>query len=198
MTGAGPPVPPRGFPYAARAAEVTAASDALRAAARALRDRRDASDPATIAWEAAAARVHHAIERAYPPGFREALDALRSGDPAGLETAIDVLEGDPLFFRSGYVKAELIRLISRQPLTETQMARLRDVVLGIVDRRDGREFRRYCRLARRLDDQGLRRDLDVRRRSDDADIRRRAAWVLDALGPGPTPPAGETRATTRR
>ena len=182
MTGASRPLPSRRFPYAARAAEVTAASDTLRAAARGLRDRRDASDPATVAWTIAVARFHRAIERAYPPGFWEASGALRSGDADGLETAIDFLENDPLFFRSGYVKADLIRLIWRQPLTGTQTTRLRDVVLDIVDRRDGREFRHYCRLARRLDDPGLRRALDVRRRSNDADIRRRAAWVLDALG----------------
>ncbi len=146
----------------------------------------------------AIARFDLAIRRAYPPGFREAFDALRSGDLSGLEMAIAFLEADPFFFRSGYVKADLIALISRQPLTETQMSRLRQVVIAIVDRRDGREFRRYCHLARHVDDPELRRDLDARYRSEDANVRRRAAWVLAALGSGPHAETSATPSTPSR
>ncbi len=62
------------------------------------------------------------------------------------------------------------------------MERLRRVVIDAVERRGGREFRAYCRLARRFDGPELR-DLLVRQvSSGDEAIRRRAGWMLQVLG----------------
>ncbi len=99
--------------------------------------------------------------------------------------AIEFLNADPWFFRSGYVKAKLIRMLTRLPLTTEQLDRLRSVVLNVVDRRGGQEFRAYCRLARRVDAPDLRANLQLRLSHSDKGVRRRAGWVLDALGGTP-------------
>ncbi len=122
-----------------------------------------------------------AIDGAYPPGFWDAYARLRDRDPAGLETAIAFLEADPWLFRSGCVKAALIRYINRLELLPGQRARLRAVVPAAVDHRDRREFRAYCRLARRLDAAEFRRALEGRAKDVEPRVRQRARWVLVAL-----------------
>ncbi|WP_339074642.1 hypothetical protein [Teredinibacter turnerae] len=64
-----------------------------------------------------------------------------------LEFAICFLEVDPLFFRSGYVKEELLRKLKRTELNVGQIKRLNAVLEDAVDSRGSREFRAYCRLA---------------------------------------------------
>ena len=51
----------------------------------------------------------------------------------------------------------------------------------MVDNRDERDFREYCRLARKLDAPELREQLTQRVGQGDLDVRRRARWVLEAL-----------------
>jgi hypothetical protein len=136
-----------------------------------------------------AQEIHHsavelfrsAVARAYPPAFWEDYQHLKEGSPASLDTAVKFLEADPWFDRSGYVKAELIRHIRRIELPQAIAERVRRVVLATVDRRDRREFRQYCRLARKVDSPELRAELSLRIQQDDPAVRRRARWVLDAL-----------------
>lgn len=130
------------------------------------------------------------------------MELLRGGDRTKLEVVITFLEADLYFDRSGYVKEKIIRYIKLPMLTPQHVARLQAVVLAIVDKRDGREFRDYCRLARKVDSPELREQLrhrltrawpSARSLTDDLpalmlvaqqdrDIRRRARWVLEALG----------------
>ncbi len=113
-----------------------------------------------------------------------ALERLRSGDASRIETLIRFLEADVYCFGSGYLKADLIRSMTRSELGEAEVARLRRVVLAVVGSYDRREFRAYCRLARRLDSPSLREDLRALAASDDRRTARHARWVLDALGEG--------------
>ena len=129
---------------------------------------------ARVTHAAASHLFHEAVAAAYPPGFWEAYERLGIGDSSGLATAVEFLEADPWFFRSGYTKAELIRCIGRLELPSATADRLRRVVLAAVDGRDRREFRRYCRLARKVDSPGLREDLTRRLQRDDPAVRRRA------------------------
>jgi hypothetical protein len=170
------------FPYELRAREAREAHRAVHTTFAQLRRRDDRNDPATVAWLTAIARFREAVEAAYPPGFWDDVARLEKGDVEALETAIQFLEADPYFDRSGYVKADLLRLIKRLPLTSEQAERLRAVVIDAVERRGGREFRAYCRLARRLDGPELREALSRQATSGDADIRRRAGWMLHVLG----------------
>ena len=123
-----------------------------------------------------------AIENAYLPSFGEDVERLRTGDASGMEGAVAFLEADPLFYRTGYIKSKLIRYIKRPMLTPEHMRRLQQVVLAVVDKRDDRDFRAYCRLARKVDAPALREQLMRRLAHDDPKIRRRARWVMEALG----------------
>ena len=118
-------------------------------------------------------------ECSYPGGFEEARDKLRSQNPDAIETAIDFLVIDPVYHRSGYIKEELIRHLKRIELTEKQCARLREVILSVVDSGDRREFRRYCQLAARIKNYNFLQALAERVDLKDSGIRRRAAWVLE-------------------
>ncbi len=123
-----------------------------------------------------------AVQRAYLPTFEEDVVRLRAGDAAGMEGAVAFLEADPLFYRTGYIKSKLIRYIKRPMLTPEYRRRLQQVVLAVVDKRDDRDFRAYCRLARKVDAPALREQLTRRLAHDDPSVRRRARWVLEALG----------------
>lgn len=94
---------------------------------------------------------------------------------------IEFLEKDQWTFGSGYAKADLIRLIRKLDLNHTQAERLRRVVLAVVDGRDRREFRHYCRLARKLDSPQLRKELMRRLEDENEVVRRHARWVLEYL-----------------
>ena len=121
-----------------------------------------------------------AIARAYAPAFWEEYEHLKEGKPSSILTAVKFLEADPWFVGSGYTKAELIRRITRIELSQATAERLRQVVLAAVDHHDRREFRQYCRLARKVDSPELREKLSLRLGHDDPAVRRRARWVLDA------------------
>lgn len=122
-----------------------------------------------------------ALANAYPPGFWEDFERLRHQDLTGLPITVEFLEADPWFFRSGYVKQKLIRYINKFTLSANYVIRLQKVVLAAVDKCYRREFRDYCRLARKVDSPELRHGLQQRLQNHDSDIRRRAQWMLDGL-----------------
>lgn len=166
------------FDWAARAAAVAAAG---RACMTASDDRRTAESIAR--WQEAARAFHEAIAAAWPPGFWVAFSKAQRGgaDGAELELLVDFLEADPIFHRSGYIADKVVRFIGRSPLSPDHAARLRAVVLDAVDRRHRQYFRRFCALARRLDDEGLRAELARRVESADAKVALRAHWMLEGL-----------------
>ena len=63
------------------------------------------------------------------------------------EFIITFLELDPMFFRSGYIKEEMLRKIKKSPISVKQKERLRLVLKDAVENRGTREFKRYCNLA---------------------------------------------------
>jgi hypothetical protein len=99
----------------------------------------------------------------------------------GVDAAIEFLEKDEWTFGSGYAKADLIRLLRKLDLNPNQAERLRRVVLAVVDGRDRREFRHYCRLACKLDSPRLRDELTRRLENEYEVVRRHAHWVLEYL-----------------
>lgn len=173
------------FPYAERARKVEEARNATIRTRKGVKPRSDSNDAPTAKWHDGVARFHAALGVAYPPNFWVDLEAPRSGDARPIETAIAFLEVDPMFFRSGYAKERALRAIKRLPLSASQMDRPRTVVLRIAATRDGREFRDYCHLARRLDDTGFRQALAALQSAGDAAASRRAGWMLDALDQKP-------------
>jgi len=63
------------------------------------------------------------------------------------EFVITFLELDPMFFRSGYIKEEMLKKIKKSPITIKQKDRLRSVLKDAVEKRGTREFKKYCNLA---------------------------------------------------
>lgn len=96
-----------------------------------------------------------------------------------IESAIKYLEADPWLFGSGYLKADLLKILTQFELKRSQIARLQKVALAAVANRDRREFRWYCRLADKVQSQELKDALQQRLHSADANVRRRARWMLD-------------------
>ncbi len=120
----------------------------------------------------------------YTWDFWRDVELLRGGDQTKLETAVAFLEADPWFHGSGYVKTKLSRYIKPEMLTPAYRTRLAGAVLAMVDKRHDRDFRAFCRLARKVDAPALRDELTRRVANGDPDVRRRARWVLEALEHG--------------
>lgn len=69
-------------------------------------------------------------------------------DPETLEFVITFLELDPMFFRSGYIKEDMIQKLKRQELTQEQLNRVTLILIDAARNRGQREFKSYCRLAK--------------------------------------------------
>jgi hypothetical protein len=167
------------FDYVERA-EIARTAQALVHAASKISRRHPRDSGAQEIHAAAVGVFRSATARAYPPGFWEEYQHLKEGNSASLATAVKFLEADPWFDGSGYTKAELIRQVTRIEIPQAIAARLRRVVVAAVDLRDRREFRQYCRLARKVDSPELREELALRLQHDDPAVRRRARWLLEA------------------
>jgi hypothetical protein len=165
-------------------AVVGQASELLRAVA-ALVQAQPAAPEVALLGRYAVERWRAALGAAYPPGFWEMLDRLRIGETPATEPGITFLEADPWFFRSGYAKQRLLRLLAGQAyIAAADRQRLRAVILAVVDGRSRREFRFYCRLARRVASPELRGALAEKLAAPAERTRRHARWMLDALEGG--------------
>ena len=168
------------FPYLERAAAVRAAQQAVIAAACGLpHHKRDEKTRAAV--DAARNKYSAAIAAAYHPDFWIVLEKLKANEVADIDVAIDFLEADPLYFRSGYLKGRLARLLRPSQLSETQARRLNRVILNIVQRRNTYEFREFCRLAYRLCNSCLCDELNNLARSSNLAEARRAKWMLMSI-----------------
>jgi hypothetical protein len=157
-------------------------------------EERDRDADGRARWDEMAREWHEAMGLLYSPDFQESLERLRLGEADAIEPAIVFLEVDPWAFRTGYAKETILRYLKRATLDADQARRVRAVVLHAVDVGDRREFRGYCKLARRVVDDAFRSDLLTRMRSTDPGIARRALWMVDAIG---EPLGADDRATAR-
>ena len=171
------------YRYAQLAQVVQDAQQRYKKAAEKLRDRGDPDDPRTQAFEKALHDFRDALSRAYPGdlGRYDRPDQMSVGDILGF------LEGDPVFFRSGYFKESLLENLKKRRLTVEQRRRLRDLILKQVRLCHRREFRRFCKLAPYVADAEMRARLEELTRESDQAVRRRSQWVLDALEANPYP-----------
>ncbi len=144
--------------------------------------RRNDGESQWEAWEEACQRFHTSYDAlAFPGGIGKAMSLLEKSDPSTIEMVVRFLEADPWFFRSGYLKADMLKHLRRAPLSEDQRKRLQEVILDQVrGRHTSREFRWYCRLARFVSDVDFERQVaDLAGPS--GSIPKRAQWVLDQL-----------------
>jgi hypothetical protein len=134
------------------------------------------------AWEKAASDFReHYNGLAFPSGLDRQQIRLKKLDPHAIEMAIQFLEADPWFFRSGYIKEEFTRRLKRAKLTGDQIARLNTVILSMVEREGRREFRSFCRLARAIHTPELIAELHDLIESPDEDISRRAEFMMEII-----------------
>jgi hypothetical protein len=164
--------------FEANAARIVELHEALHLA---FRDR-DMSSHHWALWEEAGLRFRKSYDGlAFPGGLIRQQDRLKRLDPEAVELAVQFLEANPWFFRSGYIKEGFIRVLKRIPLSEDQQSRLRRALLAMVDQGAGREFRQYCTLARAVRTTDFRADLEARLESTDQRVSQRARWMLEAL-----------------
>ena len=143
---------------------------------------RDLNEEHHQKWALACERFHSSFDGlAFPGGLAKELDLLRAGDEQAIEMAVRFLEADPFFFRSGYIKAELLRAMRRVQLSDNQKERLRSVIVERIRSGGRREFREYCRLARSLVNSEFRQMVKKEMASTDHSVSRRARWIEQAL-----------------
>ena len=66
------------------------------------------------AWREASKRFFDSYDNlAFPGGLARAIMMLAKKDPETIETAVCFLEADPWFFRSGYIKADVLKQLRR-------------------------------------------------------------------------------------
>jgi hypothetical protein len=133
-------------------------------------------------WQDTSATFFASYDRlAFPGGLDSQMTRLKEGNGEAVEMAVQFLEENPEFFRAGYIKENVLRLLKRVALTKEQEGRLREVVLDRIQGEDRREFRRYCHLAAHLCNGELRSKVAALAESTDSRTRRHAKWVLEAL-----------------
>ena len=115
------------------------------------------------------------IFRIWPDKLKE----IETDDGEWRENAVTFLEVNPRYFRSGYDKAQLLRYLKRADLSMKHKQRLQAVLLDVVGRPSGVEFRQYCQLAARLASKELSSALTKLVKSEDEGVRRRASWMLE-------------------
>jgi hypothetical protein len=102
------------------------------------------------AWQEAARDFHASYDKlAFPGGLSREFELLRTGDAAAIEMAIRFLEANPWYFRSGYYKADILKMLRKLPLSEDQCDRMRKLILERVRGRPVREVRAYTRFDRK-------------------------------------------------
>jgi hypothetical protein len=131
------------------------------------------------AWSEACRQFHASYDRlAFPGGLDLGIRRLAQHDSTAIEFAVRFLEADPWFFRSGYIKEEVLKYLRRAPLTDDQKKRLQQVILTRVrDRNTRREFRRYGRLAPAITDPSFEEEV-ARLAGQSGVIPKQAQWVL--------------------
>ena len=143
---------------------------------------RDKSETGMRAW-AKAVRAFHSYESGMESLVNRSCspDLLHYTDVS--EFALCFLEVDPMFFRSGFIKQEILRRIDRAPLDDAQMERLQAVILDAVKNRGTREYRCYCRVAARLKMPELAAKVQTLCSSDTPAVRSRAVLMMAYLSP---------------
>jgi hypothetical protein len=105
-------------------------------------------------------------------------DELVVGGPHGVEAAVQFLESDPYFFRSGYMQRETWHRLKRSPLTAKQERRLDVVAMKYLSRPIRREFWDMVRYTRLRGTDALWSELRVLVVSGDRSLSTRAGWLI--------------------
>ena len=133
-------------------------------------------------WEEATRIFHAAYDKlAFPGGLQREFELLGVGDATAVEMAIQFLEANPWYFRSGYHKADILKTLRKQQLSDDQCDRMRRVILERVLDRPFREMRAYARFAPRVSTPQFEAEIIQIAGNANRHAVRHAQWVLDCL-----------------
>ena len=138
--------------------------------------------PGSFAHREACKVFHEQYDKlAFPGGLERALLRLKALDAETVDTAIEFLDVDPRFFRSGYIKETILRRLKKAKLSEWQRQRLSGLVIRSLQGGGRREFRAYARLAGVLRTATIMQAAQKETSSRNPEFRRRAEYVLHVV-----------------
>ena len=146
---------------------------------------RDRSEAHKLTWEDACADFH---------SFRSEIDSYMdkvnferlSKDTQIRQFVFDFLSVDPIYFRSGYEKEYLLKLLKSLDFIDEEKEVLRRTILRRVRNGALREFRRFCQLIPKIENETFVAELRNEAKSTDPQIQRRAAFALDYVTAKPS------------
>jgi|HubBroStandDraft_5_1064220.scaffolds.fasta_scaffold184003_2 hypothetical protein len=68
------------------------------------------------------------IDRLFPGGFAKTFEKIQTGDGSAIEFGLVYVEAQPYFFRSQYIRTQLIRKLKHADLSSLQAERLKRVL----------------------------------------------------------------------
>ena len=173
--------PSKGIPSVQEIQERAAIFDAARKAVP-RHGRIDPDPERRDAWSAQVGWSYETMHAVYTEAFSKAFTTLVNGDPGGFEYCLRFLEADPLCFNANRTKAKLCYPVASARLEEFHRARIRRVILTVVDDpRRRRGLRHYGRLAWAVGTPSLEAELTERASTfTDRQVRYNARCVLEA------------------
>ncbi len=97
------------------------------------------------------------------------------------EFCIDFLEVNPIFFRSGYFKENILGKLKKIDHTQNEIKRLQAILIDAVLHRGQREYKKYCRLASVVADYAFIKDLTELTWHEDPAVKSRATLMLNLV-----------------
>jgi|SRR5579872_737027 hypothetical protein len=118
----------------------------------------------------------------FPGGLTHGIDLLKNKNPNTIENAIAFLAVDPRFFRSGYIKETILKLLKKAPISPSQKTELQKILLSQIEKKPSREYRAYCNLAAAIQDDTFKNQIEkIATNSSDNIVKQQAQRMLDAL-----------------
>lgn len=129
-------------------------------------------------WRKACEAFHHGHAELAFPGGMQRWQAFLNRDSSELDTAITVLEVDPRFFRSGYMKQAIWDRLKRAALSAQQERTLEAVAANYLQRPVRREFWHMVRYVRVRGSAGFWQYVESLASENAGSTSVRAQWLL--------------------
>ena len=114
-------------------------------------------------------------------GLSNGMQLLKQTDSKAIRLAIIFLMADPYFHRSGYIITDILYYLKKVTFNEMQLKSLNAILVYIVQSGYRREFRKFCKFAKKINSKELQDSINLLSLSQDSHIVRRAEWMKIAL-----------------
>jgi len=125
--------------------------------------------------------------RNYHSSIDDWLGQIRTSDIADWQDARDFvfqfLEIDPIYKESGYAKELMVQKIKKCELSEKEKQVIRTLIIGRIRSVAWRDFRRFCQLIPRIQNQNFVDEIRVYAQSKDTSVSRRAIFAMQYISP---------------